>query len=79
MTGFMKTVLNISTHVTLISPGFHPTFKPPPSHVNGQKIGKGRQCKGDKRVKKEKKEPPSFHFLYRHVWRESLARKENPA
>ena len=52
----MKTVLNISTLITLISLCFHSTFRPPPSHVKGQKIEKGRQCKGDKRVKKEKKD-----------------------
>ena len=39
----------------LISPCFHSTFRPPPSHVKVRKIEKGRQCNGDKRVKKGKK------------------------
>ena len=35
MTGFMKTVLNVATTITLISFRLNPTFNPPPSHVNG--------------------------------------------
>ena len=51
----METVLNIPTLITLIPSCFHQTFEPLPSHANGQKIDKGGQCKGDKRVKKGKK------------------------
>ena len=74
LTGFMKTVLNIPIPITLISPWFHPTFTPLPSHVNRQKIEKGGQCKGNKRVKKEKKGWPSFYF-YIVIFGESLAKK----
>ena len=39
-------------------------FRPPPSHVNEQKIEKGRQCKGDKRVKKKRTDLPFiFYFV----------------
>ena len=51
---FMKTVLNISSPITLISPWFSPNFKAASIHVNGQKIEKGRQWKEDKRVKSNK-------------------------
>ena len=77
ITGFMKKVQNISTSITLISPWFHPTFKQPPSHVNGQKIKKGRQCKGDKQVKKENKGLTLLLFFISSPL-ESLARKKRP-
>ena len=35
MTGFMKTVLNVATTITLISFRLNPTFNPPLSHENG--------------------------------------------
>ena len=51
----------------------------PPSHVNEQNIQKGRQWKEEKQVKEEIKDWPSFHFLYRHLWRQFLARKKTSA
>ena len=70
----MKTVLNISTPITLISPWFHATLRPLPSHANEQKTEKGRQCKEDKREKKEKKKtdlPIIFYIVT--FWREKDA------
>ena len=56
----MKMVLKNSTPITLISPWFHLSFRPPASQVNVQKIEKGGQWKEDKREEEEKKDWLSF-------------------
>ena len=70
MSGIIKKVRG-----NTISSWFHFSFRPPPSHVKGQKIEKGRQWKEDKRVQEEKKDWLSFQFLYRRLW--SVAREFN--
>ena len=74
----MKTVLKISTPIALFHLFSHQTLRPPPSHVNGQKIEKkgGNESK-IKWVKEQKKKTLNFLLIFLSSSLESFWPKKN--